>query len=139
MGARASARERAAARVEARLTGSAALHALVMVRDLLVYGPWWTFTPETVFPKTRRRLSGAHESMASPSDDDVCLAIVDHATRTSKAFDNMAKNFDVLQWGYTIETMTIYGLAMCTSTLTLYVVELARHLRWVQQDKQRAE
>lgn len=120
--AAASIREREAARIEARLQGSAGLHLFLILRDIFVYRSTSPFTFEAMMRHRRAKMEQAGDTAIS--DDDVCLAIVDASLRTSKAFDAMAEEQERQQRSYFIEIVHNYGLIVCVLVALAWVAEV---------------
>lgn len=119
--AAASVRERESARVEARLLGSAGLHAALVLRDLWVYGSLDPFSFDRMHQQRRKKL--AAEGNRTVSDEDVCLALVDSSTRTSKAFDALAENRRSEGASYEWETAHLYFWPCLVLVSCVYAVE----------------
>lgn len=127
----ASVREREAARIGARLQGSAAIHCLLILRDLFMYKALSPFEPEAMLAKrhhkltSERRRSNTTNSTLELSLDEVCEAVVAASMRTSAGFDTLAKQLEERQTSYLQELLWNYVLLAVSLALLAYMAELA--------------
>jgi len=117
--------ERHSARVEARLRGSAVLHCYLIFRDLWVYRSFDAFSPEAMMKLTRHKLI-ARGKKASPSDFEVCDALVESASRSSAAFNDLAESLGEQAVGYTKETIFLYLYPALAIVFVVYLIEVWR-------------
>jgi len=120
----ASVREREAARVEARLQGSAGLHAWLVLRDVFVYGSLDPFTLEAMMRQKRVKMQKANGGKV-PTDDEVCLALVDSSARSNKAWDEAAESRGRHEISYAMETAKLYLAPMLAVSAVAYLSEVA--------------
>lgn len=121
--------KRATARYQARALGSWLTAQLLVLRDTLVYGGNADFTYESMFEMKRKKLEKIGRS---PSQTEVCEALMESSTRSNEKVDKAAKSggftFGWTGWaGYFVET-TLVHLFFCMAMLMLYW--LSHELYW---------
>jgi len=99
--------KRAAARIGARLEGSALMHMSLIARDLYVYKSFAPFTLENMAKEKRRKAAMVNKS-ADLTDDDVCAKLVESSAKSNKAYTKRAKELGEQYGGYAKETIWIF-------------------------------
>eukprot|EP00434_Breviolum_minutum_P000310 symbB.v1.2.000258.t2/scaffold20.1/size571870/3 len=119
---------RAAARLKARLQGSAALHVALEVRDFLVYG-WNPFTLQKMMSLKRAKLEAKGASNESISDESVCSSITGSSTRSNEAWNVAAEEAEEAGAGYIQETVILYLFISPALALVAYLLEVFQRNR----------
>lgn len=117
--------ERQAARIEARLQGSAASHLGLQLRDLFVYRSLDPFSLENMMKTKRSKMEKKlQEGSAAPSDNDVCLGLVESSTRSNQGWDEAAEAASTWQMSYILETALLYASVFSVVAAMTYVSEV---------------